>query len=173
MRGRGDIRSNAAVSPVGSAAELGSLIGLNVVNNQRVKIETSDFSVRLSVLEEIQKIASALLRPSALSGSVSLGLGSAADAVNESAEGNAILVVNDIVEISLGALQAHSLDGLAGLTSILEVNTEIGATSLNRPRTNKHRRKGAENGQTQSDWRDGKRTAEEDREYRRIVINSN
>ena len=52
--------------------------------------------------------------------SADLSLGSAAGIVSEAAEGHAILVVDHIVQESLGALKSQTLHGLASLASVLE-----------------------------------------------------
>jgi hypothetical protein len=68
---------DAAVSAVRATTELGGLVNLDVVHNQRLGFETLHLSVGLSVGEEIQKHTAALLGPATLDGFVALGLGRA------------------------------------------------------------------------------------------------
>jgi len=56
-------------------------------------------------------------------------LGSANTAV-EAAEGNALLLLDDVAEVSVSLLELHAVDGGGGLASVLEVNTEVLAARL-------------------------------------------
>lgn len=58
-----------------------------------------------------------------------LTLGVAASAASESAEGNNLGLVLDVVEEGKSALQLHAVDGLGGLAGVLERNTEVGTAS--------------------------------------------
>lgn len=139
VRGRRHVRVDTTVGTVSSSSQLGSLVGLDVVDNQGLNIESLHFGVGLGVLQEVQQEATRLLGPSSLGGSISLGLSVSSDTVDKSSEGDGVLVGNDVLQVGLGASQGESLDGLAGLAGVLEVNTQVRATGLNRPIRGKSR----------------------------------
>ena len=56
-----------------------------------------------------------------------LTLGVAASAASESAEGNNLGLVLDVVEEGKSALQLHAVDGLGGLAGVLEADTQVRA----------------------------------------------
>lgn len=61
-----------------------------------------------------------------------LYLGFAANASIESLERHNLFVLDDVLQELHGASERHSLDGMADLSGILEVSTEIGAARLDR-----------------------------------------
>lgn len=65
-----------------------------------------------------------------LSGLELLGLLGAADTSVEAAEGDALLLLNNVAEVSVSLLELHAVDGGGGLASVLEVNTEVLAARL-------------------------------------------
>jgi hypothetical protein len=87
-------------------------------------------SVALGVLEEVQQELAALRRPSDLRRGGTrrvLGLRSAANATVEEAEGNRLLLDEDILEVALGFLEAHTPDRSSRHARVLEVNTQVAA----------------------------------------------
>jgi hypothetical protein len=56
---------DAAVSAVGAAAELGSLVGLHVLDDQLIDLEVLGLSVGLGVLQQLEEKLGALLGPAA------------------------------------------------------------------------------------------------------------
>ena len=69
-------------------------------------------SVALCVLQQVEEELAALLGPAALRRPGHLRLGVPADAAIEEAEGDGLLVRDDVLQVLLGLLQAHVLDGL-------------------------------------------------------------
>ncbi len=59
-----------------------------------------------------------------------LSLLGAANTAVEAAEGDALLLLNNVAEVSVSLLELHSVDGGSGLTGVLEVNTEVLAARL-------------------------------------------
>lgn len=60
-----------------------------------------------------------------LSGLEFLRLLGAADTTVETAEGDALLLVDNVAEVSVSLLELHAVDGGSGLAGVLEVNTEV------------------------------------------------
>ena len=54
-----------------------------------------------------------------------LDLSLAADLARVSAEGDDLLLGDDVTEVGLGAGESHALDGGGSLSGVLEVNTEV------------------------------------------------
>ena len=59
-----------------------------------------------------------------------LSLLGAADTAVEAAEGDALLLLNNVAEVSVSLLELHAVDGSSGLAGVLEVNTEVLAARL-------------------------------------------
>jgi hypothetical protein len=56
---------------------------------------------------------------------VQLGLGGSSDVARESSEGNAVSVLENILEVLNGSLKIQSLDSSGGLVGVLEVSSQI------------------------------------------------
>ena len=119
------------MSTVGTASHNGGLVDSDVVDHQILHIESLSLSVSLEVVQEYQEELASSLGPSAdISGSLDhMALSVTANGSVVSAEGNGVLVGNNVVEVLLSLHQGHSLDGSANLVSILEVNSQVRATS--------------------------------------------
>ena len=76
------------MSTVGSAALLGSLVDLHMGDVQGLRVQVLKLGIALGVLEEAEKVLSALLWPSSLGHSEDSGLGSTANATSVSSERN-------------------------------------------------------------------------------------
>jgi hypothetical protein len=63
-----------------------------------------------------------------------LSLSGSTSIIGEATEGDAVLVADDIVEVGLSTLEGETLESVTGLTSVLEVNTEVRAASLDAPK---------------------------------------
>jgi len=61
-----------------------------------------------------------------------LSLSTTSNSSIEPPERNTLLVANNILQISVGSLQVHMLDGLGGFPGVLEMNTQVGTPSLGR-----------------------------------------
>lgn len=59
-------------------------------------------------------------------------MSSAASTTGVAAHGDGLLVLLDILEESKGALELPAVDGLGGLASVLERNTEVGTAGAGR-----------------------------------------
>merc|ERR1719498_1001692 len=96
----------------GGPAELHSL---NVLDDQVISVEVLELGVALSVAEQVQDDLCRLHWPSALAHLEGLRLRSAADAASVLTEWNAALLLDDILQVSLGSAEIHALDCLASL----------------------------------------------------------
>ena len=101
-----------------------------MLNNKPVDVETLEVSIALGVSQQLQQKLGALLGPATLRSAPGLALGLATDATVEATERDNLLLNNDVLEESLGTAKGHPLDGLSGLTSVLEVHTEVAAAGL-------------------------------------------
>ena len=119
------------MSTVGAASHDGSLVDRNVVDHQILHIESLGLSVSLEVGQKYQEELASSLGPSAdIAGSLDhMALGMTANGSVVSAEGNGVLVGNNVVEVLLSLHQGHSLDGSTDLVSVLEVNGQVRTTS--------------------------------------------
>lgn len=59
-----------------------------------------------------------------------LSLLGAADTAVEAAEGDALLLLDDVAEVGVSLLELQAVDGGSGLAGVLEVNTEVLAARL-------------------------------------------
>ena len=76
---------------------------------------------------DLEEELGGLVGPAALggAGAVLLGLGGAADAAAEAAEGDDLLLLHHVLQVALGPLQRHPLDRLRRLPSVLEVHPQV------------------------------------------------
>lgn len=102
----------------------------DVLNNKPVDVQTLEVSVALGVSQKLEQKLGTLLRPASLGGAPCLALGLTTDASIEATEWDDFLLNNDVLEETLSTAQGHSLDGLSGLTGVLEVHPEIAASRL-------------------------------------------
>ena len=120
---------------VGSVSSTSTLLGgvaLNVLDDQELRVQVLEFTVRLGVLQELKENASTLLGPATLSMLEGLGLGSSSATRVESVERNTLLLLNDISEISLSISELSALQSAACLVGVLEVDTQVNSHSLAR-----------------------------------------
>lgn len=92
---------------------------LNVVDDQTVNIQSLVVSVGFGVLQKLQKEICRLLWPTTLGGVELFSLAATADATVEVAEWHALLLFNDVLQVTLSTTQWHVLDGLCGLMGVL------------------------------------------------------
>lgn len=71
-----------------------------------------------------------LLMVLTLGGLELLSLLGAADTTVEAAEGDTLLLLNNVAEVGVSLLELHAVDGGSGLAGVLEVNTEVLAARL-------------------------------------------
>ena len=120
------------MSTVGTASHHGSVIDLDMRDLEIVHVQTLGFTVRLEVVEEDKEELASSFGPSALvTGSLDeMTLSVTTHTTVVASEGDGTLVSNDVVEISLSLDQRHVSDGTTDFTSVLEVDSEVGTTSL-------------------------------------------
>jgi hypothetical protein len=145
---RGQRTVDATVSTVSAAAELGGLVNLRAIDDERVNVQalrTSKYTmnkksesnlglgVALSVLQQLQNELSALLRPAARSVAPSLQLDKAkfprcafliylsvtANTIAVASARNNLLLLLNVLEVGDGTAQVHSTESIHGLTGVL------------------------------------------------------
>ena len=117
---RGHVGVNPTVSSVSPAPHLGCPVDLNVVHDQVVGVQTLVFGVGLGILQQMQQELGALLGPTTLGSLVSLGLGVTADTAHVTAEGDDLLLCDDVLQVLDGTVKWHLLDGLSRLACVLK-----------------------------------------------------
>merc|ERR1712032_2641 len=125
---------DSTVGSVGPPSSLLGLVDLDVRNVKVVDVQALDLGVALGVAQQVQENLDSLLWPSTLAvgGTLVLGLGGSADAAAESAEDDHALVLKNVLEVLLGLVQTHLLDGHGTFACVLEVNTQVASASLGR-----------------------------------------
>lgn len=143
------------MSAISATVTLDGKLDGDVRDEETVDIELLVLGVGLGVLQQVQDVLAALPGPSALSGLLYipkkkdkrcflfamsscllfvyvelLDLSLAADLARVSAEGDDLLLRDDVGEVSLGASESHALDGSSSLSGVLEVHTEINTSCL-------------------------------------------
>lgn len=111
---------DATVGTVRATTQALGTVHLDVLDDQTISIQTLAVSVSLSVAQKLEQELGGLLGPATLCGLPLLGLGTATDATVETAEGNALLLLDDSLQEALGTTQWHALDGLSGLMCVLQ-----------------------------------------------------
>jgi len=89
-------------------------------------------SVALSVLEESEDELNRLDGPTTPGGTELGGLSSATGSAGKATEGNAALLLLDVLKVSESLLQVHAGEGGANLVGVLEVHTEVRSAGLHR-----------------------------------------
>lgn len=113
---------------------LGGLVDLDVLDDEVAGVEALGVGVGLGVLEEAEKELGGLDGPAGLGDAEGLALGGAADGAGVAAEGDGLLLLGDVLEEGDGALELPAVDGLGGLTGVLEGHTEVGTARAGRLR---------------------------------------
>lgn len=133
MRRAGHVGVDTTMGSVCATALVGSLLNLDVCDVKLISVKTlSNSSIALGVLQQTQNVLNALAWPASLCGSEGLGLGGATNASSESAEGDGLLVLENVLQVLFSALQVHAANGHGGLTRVLEVDAEGNASGLGR-----------------------------------------
>ena len=132
VAGAAHVCVDATVGAVGSSALLGGLVDLDVLDDvlSGASGGVLCLGVALGVLEEVKEDDGALLGPATLAHAIDLGLGAAADASVELAEGNATLLGDDIKKVALRLSEGQALERVGGVHGVLKVNTEVVSTAL-------------------------------------------
>ena len=120
------------MSTVGAASHHGGVIDLDMRDLEILHVKTLGFTVSLEVVKEDKEELASSFGPSALvTGSLDeMTLGVTTNTTVVASEGNGTLVGNNVVEILLSLDQRHVSDGTTDFTSVLEVDSEVGTTSL-------------------------------------------
>jgi len=115
------------MSTVCATALLLCTVDLNVRDEQLVGVQALQLSIGLCVGEQVQHELSRFLRPTSLpvGGASILGLGSTANTTTEATECDRLLVLNDVLKVRHSLPEHHALDGVACLTGVLEMNSEV------------------------------------------------
>ena len=130
MARRAHVGTSATVGTVGTTAHAGSLIDLDVGDDELVGIKTLLGGVGLGVLQEGHHGDDGLTGPATLGHAGEfLSLGGAADLAVVALEGNAAGLGEDLAVVLLGLAEGHALDGVGGLEGVLEVASEVGDLS--------------------------------------------
>merc|ERR1719277_826023 len=124
------VRPNATMGPVCASAALASLVHLDVVDVQGVRVQALELGVRLCVPQDVQQGLARLLGPAALCALELLRLGRPADAPGVLLEWDAPPLLDDVLEVLLRIPQGHPLDRHRGLISVLVMHTEVNALCL-------------------------------------------
>ena len=108
------------------------MIDLDMRDLEILHVKTLGFTVSLEVVKEDKEELASSFGPSALvTGSLDeMTLGVTTNTTVVASEGNGTLVGNNVVEILLSLDQRHVSDGTTDFTSVLEVDSEVGTTSL-------------------------------------------
>ncbi|GMT00619.1 hypothetical protein PENTCL1PPCAC_22793, partial [Pristionchus entomophagus] len=125
VAGRRHVRINSAVGSVCASAHLSSTLDLDVINDEMVDIESLVLGIALSVSEQLKHVVARLHWPTSLGGLECLALSLSANSAVELAEGDDLLLLHHIGEVTLSSLKGHASDSGSDLTGVLEVNTEI------------------------------------------------
>ena len=128
----GEVGADTTVGTVGSSAAGDGALDDDVVDHARVDVELGSLSVGLKVEEELAHGLDGLLGPPTLRVLEFLGLAGAADATAVSAEGDHLLVLEDVIHVRDGPLQLHALRGAGHLISVLVVGTQVRNSALSR-----------------------------------------
>lgn len=123
---------DTTVGTVCPSALLGGLVDLDVLDNQSTSVETLGIGVGLSVLEEVEDVLGGLDGPAGSGDTELLALSSAAGTASVAAHGNGLLVALDVLKELNSTLEFPAVDGLGGLTGVLEGDTEVGTASAGR-----------------------------------------
>lgn len=123
----GHVGVDTTVSTVGASAALGGLVDLDVLDNEVASVKTLGVGVGLSVLQEVDEELGGLLGPASLANTELLALSATAGAASEPPHGDSLELVGDVVKESKSTLELHAVDGLSGLTGVLEADAQVRA----------------------------------------------
>jgi hypothetical protein len=132
VAGVGHVRVDTTVGTVCPPALLGSLVDLDVLDDEGAGIETLGVGVGLGVLEETEEELSRLDGPAGPGDTELLALSGTASATGVSSHGDSLLVLLDVLEEGHGTLELPAVDGLGGLAGVLEGDTEVGTAGAGR-----------------------------------------
>merc|ERR1712060_681554 len=111
------------MSTVGASSSLGGLVDLNVDELEVVHIKVLVLGVGRGVLEHGEEDLARLGGPAGLTGTVVLELLTlrvTANVASKAAEGNSLLVLDDVVQVRLGVGDGAALKSHGSLTGVLE-----------------------------------------------------
>jgi len=125
VAGRGHVGVDPTVGPVSSTSHLGGTVHLDVINDEVVCVQSLVLRVALGVLEHVEEELAGLERPTSLTGAVDGGLSVATNTTHKPPEGDDLLLGDDVLQVGLGPVEGHLLDGLGRLPGVLEVAPEV------------------------------------------------
>lgn len=129
VRRRRLVGVHSTVGSVSSSSHLGSLVDLDVGDLQLGHVQALGLGVGLDILQQVLDVVDRLGGPSSLLDTPLLTLGGSSDGVVESSERNGSLVVQHLVQVFLGLLEVPAVDGLGGLSGVLERHSQVSTTS--------------------------------------------
>jgi len=119
----GHVWVDTTVGTVCSAALLGGLVDLDVLDDEVAGIETLGIRVRLSVLEKTEQELSRLYWPSSTGNTELLALRCATSSSGISSHWDGLLVLLDVLKELDSALQFPSVYGLCSFSSVFKRHT--------------------------------------------------
>ena len=123
-------RGDSSVGTVSSSASTLGSVNLDVLDDELVSLKLLGDGVGFEVLEKALDNLDRFFGPSSLSDSELAGLAGSGDMAVESLDGDATLVSEDVLEVTLSFLDRFSLQNHGGLISVFEMDTEIIASGL-------------------------------------------
>jgi len=123
---------DTTVGTVCASVHLRGLVGVGVGDGALLDVKTLGGSVSLDVSQKTDEHLGGLLGPGNLvAGNLELlGLCVTADGTGVFGEGDGLLVQKNILQVLLSVVDGATLDGLANLTAVLVVNTDMVPTGL-------------------------------------------
>ena len=120
------------MSTVGAASHHGGVIDLDMRDLEILHVKTLGFTVSLEVVEEDKEELASSFGPSALitRSLDKMTLGMTTNTTVVTSKGDGLLVGNNVVKILFSLDQRHVSNGTTHFTSVLEVDCEVGTTSL-------------------------------------------
>lgn len=126
----GKVRTDSTVSSEGSSSALDGSVDGDVGDDALLGVETLGLSVGEGVLEKLVHVLDGLLGPSAEGDSVDGSLAGSASVAGVSSEGNALLVLQNVLHVSNGLLDLHTFHNSGSLVSVLEMHSHIIGSAL-------------------------------------------
>lgn len=119
----GKVRTDTAVSPVGTTASLCSSINSDVIDGEVLKVFR--IGIGFKVVDQSEDGLDGLFGPSTEGLAELSSLSGSTDTAEVGGVGDATSVGEDILEVLLGLGDSQSLDGLRGLVGILVMNSQV------------------------------------------------
>ena len=119
----GEVGGDSTMGSVGSSSALDCSLHSDVGDHALLHVQALGLRVRLKILQELENVSCGLVGPSSLGLSEDFGLGGASDAAGVLSEGDTLLVLDDILDISNGFLELQSFEGSASFKGVFEMSS--------------------------------------------------